>query len=133
MTDLDLIDRYFNSINAEDWGAFAQLWDDRSELLAVGARPRRGAGEIEAFYRGLFTPWSKHRDQPVRVLPSGDAVTVEIHFDGTTHDGRELAFDAVDVFDLEDGRIRKLSTWYDLVLVRRLLESGAADPGVVDR
>lgn len=125
MTDLDLIDRYFAHINGEDWPAFARLWDDRSELQAVGARPRHGAAEIEEFYRGLFTPWSKHRDLPVRVLPSGDTVTVEVHFDGTTHDGRELAFDAVDVFDLEDGRIRKLSTWYDLVLVRRLLDPGA--------
>ena len=125
MTDLDLVDQYFTHINAEDWVAFARLWDDRSELQAVGARPRRGAAEIETFYRGLFTPWSQHRDQPVRVLPSGDAVTVEVHFDGTTHDGRELAFDAVDVFDLEGGRIRKLATWYDLVLVRRLLDPGA--------
>ena len=125
MTDLDLIYRYFAHINAEDWSAFAQLWDDRSELQAVGSRPRQGATEIEAFYRSLFTPWRAHQDLPVRVLPSGDAVTVEVHFDGVTHDGREVAFDAVDVFDLEDGRIRKLSTWYDLVLVRRLLEVGA--------
>jgi len=125
VTDLDLIDRYFAHINAEDWPAFAQLWDDWSELRAVGSRPRQGAAEIETFYRGLFTPWREHSDVPTRVLPSGDAVAVEVHFDGTTQDGRDLAFDAVDVFDLEDGRIRKLSTWYDLVLVRRLLEVGA--------
>lgn len=124
MTDLGLIDRYFATINAEDWGAFAQLWDDRSELQAVGTRPRHGVAEIEAFYRGLFKPWSKHRDLPVRVLPSGDSVTVEVHFDGTTHDGRAVVFDAVDVFDLEHDHIRKLSTWYDLVLVRNLLYPG---------
>lgn len=34
-------------------------------------------------------------------------------------EGREAAFDAVDVFDLRDGRIGALSTWYDLVAARR--------------
>lgn len=124
MTDLGLIDRYFACINAEDWDGFARLWDDRSELQAVGTRPRQGVAEITAFYRGLFKPWRQHRDLPVRVLPSGDSVTVEVHFDGTAHDGRAVAFDAVDVFDLEHDHIRKLSTWYDLVLVRNLLDPG---------
>lgn len=124
MTDLTLIDRYFTSINAENWPHFAQLWAPDAELRAVGTRPRRGASEIEDFYRGLFSPWQRHRDEATRVLPSGDAVTVEVRFDGETHDGRTLSFDAVDVFDIDAGRIRRLSTWYDLVLVRRLL----ADP-----
>jgi ketosteroid isomerase-like protein len=59
------------------------------------------------------------------VLPSGDSATIEVHFQGVAHDGREIEFDAVDVFDLEEGRIRRLSNWYDIALVRRLLAGEA--------
>ena len=127
MTHLTLIDRYFTCINNEDWVGFAELWESDAEVRAVGTRPRRGISEIEGFYRGLFSPWLRHRDTPTRVLPSGDAVTVEVRFDGETHDGQSLDFEAVDVFDLGDGRIRRLSTWYDLVLVRRRLAERSGD------
>lgn len=120
-----VIDRYFELINAERWEEFPAIWHPEAELRAVGSRPRHGRSDIEAFYRSLFTPWQRHLDLPTRILPSGTSVTVEIRFDGLTHDGRELSFDAVDVFDIEDGTIRRLTTWYDLVLVRRLLEKGS--------
>ena len=45
-------------------------------------------------------------------------VTVEVTFTGRAVNGREAAFDAVDVFDLRDSRIAALSTWYDLVAAR---------------
>jgi hypothetical protein len=41
-----------------------------------------------------------------------------VTFTGTTADGREISFDAVDVFDLARGRIRRLSSWYDVADVR---------------
>jgi len=42
-------------------------------------------------------------------------VTAEVRFEGH-HATRPTPsrFEAVDVFDLEEGRIRKLSNWYDL-------------------
>ena len=53
------------------------------------------------------------------MLPSGDSVTVEIDFTGTTDDGRDVAFRAVDVFDLVDGRIARVAICYDTAGVRR--------------
>ena len=32
---------------------------------------------------------------------------------------RGVVFDAVDLFDVDDGRIRRLSNWYDLVYARK--------------
>jgi hypothetical protein len=49
----------------------------------------------------------------------------EVTFSGTTADGRDVTFDAVDVFDLEDGLIRRFSNWYDIAYARRVLSNGA--------
>ena len=36
-------------------------------------------------------------------------------------DGRTYGFDAVDVFDVDGDEITRLTNWYDLVLVRKML------------
>lgn len=119
----DVIDRYFHLMNNEQWDEFADLWADDAVLIAVGVPPRHGRDEIVAHYGRLFRAFTEHLDTPTRVLECGDAVTVEVRFDGTTPDGRTVSFDAVDVFDVSDGRIVRLSNWYDLVHVRRMLSA----------
>ncbi len=48
-------------------------------------------------------------------------MTAEIDFRGRTEDGRPVTFKAVDVFDLVDGKIARVSIWYDTHGVRRQL------------
>ena len=55
-----------------------------------------------------------HYDDPYAIHVTGDDVTVEIAFAGETEDGVPAAWEAVDVFTLEDGRVRRLTTWYDM-------------------
>ncbi len=124
----DTIRTYFASINSEAWDDLHQIWTAEATLSAVGARPRHGPDDIVAFYRTLFRPWTDHADTPARILVSGTSATVEVVFRGVTGDGREVTFDAVDVFDFEgpDCRVARLTNWYDLVLVRRMLSPSAA-------
>lgn len=112
---------YFETINAEDFERLAAVWSPDAELRAVGSRPRRGQDEIMAFYRGVFGPWASHLDRPTRAVIADHVVVCEIKFEGVTHAGKELAFDACDVFDLTDGSIARLTTWYDLGWVRSRL------------
>jgi ketosteroid isomerase-like protein len=91
-------------------------------MLAVGARPRKGPDEIVALFQRLFVPWAEHDDQPTRFITQGNTTAVEVLFRGKTQDGREVEFTAVDVIDAEDGRIKQLTNWYDIALVRSLLE-----------
>lgn len=117
----EVIDRYFELMNAERWDEFADLWTDDAVVLAVGVPPRHGPDEILHHYTKLFRAWKEHVDTPTRVLECGDAVTVEVTFDGVTSYGRSVSFDAVDVIDVVDGKIARLTNWYDLVLVRKML------------
>lgn len=121
MNNRQALETYFESMNVENWEEFKTLWARDAYLKAVGARERQGADEILAFYRGLFAPWSAHTDTPTRVIGDGDTLAVEVVFTGVSRQGESISFDAVDVFDFEDGTITRLTNWYDLNHVRRLL------------
>ena len=120
----DPVSAYFAAVNAEDWAALAGLWEPDAELVATGARPRHGREEIVAYYPGVLAGYAEHEDRPVRRITDGSTVVVEVSFTGRTMDGRRVAFDAIDVFDLAGPRIRRLSTWYDTAAVRRQVDGG---------
>jgi ketosteroid isomerase-like protein len=115
----DPVSAYFDAINAEDWDALAGLWEPDAELYPAGGRPRHGREAILAYYPRLLAGWTEHIDQPGRRITEASTVVVEIAFTGTTGEGRPVAFDAVDLFDLAGPRIRRLSIWYDTAAVLR--------------
>ena len=122
----DPVGAYFAAVNAGDWAALAGLWEPYAELVATGARPRRGREDIVAYYQRVLAGYAEHEDRPVRRIKDGSTVVVEVAFTGRTTAGRAVAFDAIDVFDLApgSGRIRRLSTWYDTAAVRRQVDGG---------
>ena len=112
---------YFEVLNAENWDGMRSLWHRDGELSAVGARPRAGAAAVMTYFQKIFDPWPEHRDEPTRLLvcERDRAVVAELRFMGRTRDGRSVTFDAVDVFDIEGGQIRRMTSWYDIAAARR--------------
>jgi uncharacterized protein (TIGR02246 family) len=127
MQATDVVKSYFDALNTEDWPTFAGLWAPDGEFTTVGARPRRGGAEIGEFLRGLFTHWATHDDQVVRILaaPDGSHASVEVRFVGTTPDGGDVTFEAVDLFDFADDGIARVRSFYDLGQARKLIAGGA--------
>ncbi|MCB1247372.1 MAG: nuclear transport factor 2 family protein [Acidimicrobiia bacterium] len=117
----DVVAEYFRCVNDEDWTAFAELWTDDAELIALGARPRNGKEDVLGYYAKIFTPWREHYDEATRVLVADSAITVEVHFSGVTGDGTPVEFDAIDLFDFVDGEISRLSNWYDVMAARKAI------------
>lgn len=124
-----VIDDYFRSVNTEDWTLMAGLWNADGRLQAVGFPLIAGRDDVVAYYPRVLAGYPEHVDTPTRVITAGDTVVVEIDFTGRLADGREIAFSAVDVFDLAGGRIQRLSTWYDSHRVITQLRSGAPAAG----
>jgi ketosteroid isomerase-like protein len=120
-----LVADYFDCVNRDDWTGLRALWHPDGEWRAVGARPRTGRDQVIEYFTTLFEPWSSHHDEPVRVVVGGSVATVEVRFEGITLEGTPIGFDAVDIFDVADGLIRRMSNWYDLVFVRRQLAAAA--------
>jgi ketosteroid isomerase-like protein len=116
------IERYFAAINDEDWATIRDVFATDAELVSVGAPTRHGREEIADHFPEVLAALPVHHDEPTRVVVAGTVVLVEIHFSGRTPAGDPVEFDAVDVFDLtEDGRIARLSTWYDTAAVGRMV------------
>jgi ketosteroid isomerase-like protein len=122
MTTDELIRGYFDSVNREQWDRLGELFAEDGTYRTMGARSRHGRAEVVAFFRDkAFAAWAVHHDEPCHRIIDGGFAAVEVAFTGTTHDGREIGFDAVDLFSVAEGTIAGVSTWYDIGLVRGLL------------
>jgi uncharacterized protein (TIGR02246 family) len=122
-----VLDAYFDGINGERYEAVAALFATDGELVAPGVRPRIGHEAIAKYFTLVLSRYPVHHDQPVRTFVDGSTATVEIAFTGELASGAPMTFDAVDIFDLDaDGRIAKLTTWYDSHLVRARLTDAEA-------
>jgi ketosteroid isomerase-like protein len=120
MTVDEVVAAYFDRLNGENWDGLMELFHEDAELTAP-SNTWRGRSEIGTYYRRTLAAFPEHLDQPGRVIASGDTAAVEIAYEGRMKDGREIRFDAVDIFDVQDGRIRRLTTWYDSAAVRKLV------------
>jgi ketosteroid isomerase-like protein len=126
---MDAAAEYFELVDGERFDELIALFGPDAELIGPGTAPRRGADEIRDYYERAFAPYVDHSDRPTRTIRAGSTVVVEIRFRGELKNGAELEFDAVDVFDLAgDGRISRLSSWYDSHRVRTLLERAHSEP-----
>ncbi len=110
---------YFEAVNSRQWDDLAGLFAADAELRPVGARVRSGRDDIAAYYPPLLAGFTTSYDDPRALHVAGDVVTAEIAFTGTTVAGREVAFDAVDVFRVHDGKIASLRILYDMLDVIR--------------
>ncbi len=123
-----VIETYFRAVNTRDWDAMATALAEDVVLRPVGVPPVRGRDAALAYYPDVLAKFEQAHDEVVRVAVAGDVVTVEIVFTGRTHDGAPVSFDAVDVFDLDaEGRIHRLSLWYDTRGVIRQIRAVPSD------
>ena len=120
----EVVAAYFAAVNARDFEALAGLFAEDAVLRPVGSRVREGRSDVAAYYPPLLAGFASGVDTPVRTTVAGRVVTVEIRFEGRSVDGADVAFDAVDIFDVDDdGRIARLSLWYDTRDVVRQLRA----------
>jgi hypothetical protein len=72
-------------------------------------------------------PYPVQHDEPVMFLHANGACTAEIVFTGALVSGATATFEAVAVFDFhDDGCIVRMTSWFDLHLVRRRLAAAHA-------
>ena len=118
-----VVERYFAAVNAGDFDTLRQVLHPDIELTACMSRPRQGVESVVAFFDAVFGRYPEHSDIPTRLICDGNSVVAEIHFEGRSDTGAEIVFEAVDVFDVVDGRIRRLSQWFDSADLQRQLRS----------
>lgn len=121
-----VVDRYFERLNVGDLDGLSELFAPDAVLEVPLSRHRKGRDDLMDYYRRTLARYPEHHDEPVRVLVDGEVAMVEIAYRSVYEDGREVAFDAVDVFEVADGEIRRLATYFDSEQVARQLREGRA-------
>lgn len=124
---MDAIAAYFAHANSGDFEKLAACFAPDASVTVPGAAQTRGRAKIEELYGRIFAPWAEHHDDPVRTVRAGGTATVDVRFTGVLAGGHRMAFDAVDVFDLDDhGLIARLTSWYDSHAVRKEMAANRA-------
>lgn len=122
---VEVVNRYFDAVDAEDWDTLGEVLHPEVELTACGSGHRSGAPAVLKMFKKIFQHFPVHSDRPTRFVVEGNTVVAEIHFEGKSATGVEVAFDAVDVFDIAHGRIVRLTQWLDSADLQRRLTGGA--------
>lgn len=128
---IEVVNRYFDAVDAEDWDTLGKVLHPEVKLTACGSRPRTGSSAVLSMFAKIFQRFPVHSDRPVRLIVEGSTVAAEIRFEGVSATGVEVAFDAVDVFDIVDGRIVRLTQWLDSADLQRRLAGGGSGSGVL--
>ena len=118
-----VVRRYFDAVDAEDFDTLRRVLHPDVELTACGSRPRRGAEAVIDLFGKIFERFPVHSDRPTRLICDGEVVVAEIHFEGRSATGIDVSFEALDVFDVVDGRIVRLTQWLDSAHLERQLRS----------
>ncbi|MET0190913.1 MAG: nuclear transport factor 2 family protein [Pseudonocardia sediminis] len=118
------VEGYFAAINSDSFADLAAVFAPEVEIHTVGAEPVVGREAALAHFPVVLSGYATHVDHVTRWIEgvddgSADAIVCDIAFTGTLTDGREIRFDALDVFDVHDGLITRVTTWYDTRLVAR--------------
>lgn len=118
-----VVRRYFDAVDAEDFDTLRQVLHPDVALTACGSRPRQGSEAALDLFAKIFERFPVHSDRPTRLICDGGTVVAEIHFEGRSATGVDVTFEAVDVFDVVDGRIVRLAQWLDSARLERQLRS----------
>jgi ketosteroid isomerase-like protein len=123
--NLPVVQRYFSSLNEDRLDRLGEVFAENATLRFPTYEPICGLTAIRSFYTAVLKYYPKHFDNPVKFFFSNDGtIAVEIHFEGETIKGQPMVFDAVDVFDVENGRVTNLRIRYDSAKVAQMLEGG---------
>jgi ketosteroid isomerase-like protein len=114
-----VVEAYFAAINSDSFADLERVFAADVEIHTVGAEAVVGREAALAHFPRLLAGYAEHEDRVTRWIETPEAIVTEIDFEGKLADGRPVVFSALDVFDLLDGRITRVTTWYDTRDVRR--------------
>jgi steroid delta-isomerase-like uncharacterized protein len=113
---------YFEAVAKRDTDAMVVHWREDGVNDLVALRPLRGPDEIAAFFRELFSAVPDLETTVTRVVAGETQAAVEwrmtghftgVPFQGVDPTGRRLDMRGLDLFEVEDGKIKSNTAYYD--------------------
>jgi ketosteroid isomerase-like protein len=126
-TNAELLREGYRRFNEGDleW-VFGQIspeivWEDASEM--PDARVYRGPAEVRSFLESFGRHWEELRFEPEELTEAGDSVLVFARVVGRGRSsGAEVDAQVAHLFELRDGRVTRVRTFFDRVQAREALD-----------
>jgi ketosteroid isomerase-like protein len=121
-SNVETVRGLYRSFADGDLDAVVDTWDPDIELIEteglIGSGTFRGADEIrENVFAGLANDWEGVSVVPERYVDGGDSVVALIDWSGTNVEtGKSAAFRGAHVFDFEDRKIVRWTSYADSAL-----------------
>ncbi len=105
---------YFKAVDEMRLDELMRLFDEHASLHYPLSEPIVGKENIRSFYQGVFMKYARGKDHIKRLYFSDDCgVAAEIFFEATLKTGKEVAFEAVDLFTISNSKIQRIQVNYD--------------------
>ncbi len=113
--------RYFELINEERFDEFFSLFAPDVEFYGPFDFHAQGIEAMKPYYLDVPVRYPEHVDTPVKIMVSGDEAAVLIAYTARTRGGLSIAFEAMDWFVFEEGKIASLRVFFDSHHLARML------------
>jgi len=129
------VSAYFEALRALDVEAWVGTFAENGETHdPAGAPPHRGHDALRRFLTGIAAGFREVALHERKTFVAGQGAAVLWSGRGTGHNGRQVEFEGVDVFELDEhGKIRTLRAyWNPEPVLQELAAPPAGSPGSPD-
>lgn len=129
MSTKDVIDRYYEDVNAGDWDSWLTLFADDVVVDEQRAGHLEGIDSLRGAGEGIQRDYSKFHMEPEHVVVQGDNGSVFWHCESVSASGVPIDAHGANYFSLANGLISYLRTVHDTVPFEPLTSQNVSGGG----
>jgi len=101
----EVIDRYYQSVNAGDWDTWLTLFDDNVVVDEQLAGHVEGIGILRGAISGIKRGYARFENRPKHIVVDGDEAVVTSHISAANATGEPIEAEVANYFRLENNKI----------------------------
>ena len=110
-----VIDRYYEAVNAGDWGTWLTLFTNDVVIDEQLAGHLEGIETLRGAVGGLEKGYSRFQNVPTRSVIAGNEACVLSHISAANATGVPIEANVANYFRLENGKIAYMANFHDTV------------------
>jgi ketosteroid isomerase-like protein len=113
MDTRQIIDRYYQTVNAGDWDSWLTLFQDNIVIDEQLAGHVEGIGILQGAVGAMKTGYSKFQNVPKHIVVNGDEACVVSHISAANAKGEPIEANVANYFRIKDGKIAYMANFHD--------------------
>jgi ketosteroid isomerase-like protein len=113
MDTRQIIDRYYQTVNAGDWESWLTLFQDNVVIDEQLAGHVEGIGILQGAVGVMKKGYSKFQNVPKHVVVNGEEACVVSHISAANAKGEPIEANVANYFRIRDGKIAYMANFHD--------------------